>query len=195
MSGGISTKISSREIGLIIVFAVILVVFRFLIGRIVSMIQIPPFGTSTGYLLSIFYSMIHSLAFLTYKGKRWTLFSQALISTLLYLVFVNPTLQAVEMATVTNLFIVDVVFNTFYGSFEKKKKLLWLVIIFQVYYWITHSTWVLFYLSIFFPYTFQGLIIYWFIPIMSILIPIMVIEGLVGGFTGYKIFKRVEKLL
>jgi hypothetical protein len=187
-------KISSRQIGLIIVFAVILVVFRLLIGRAVEMVQIPPFGTSTGYLLSIFYSMIHSLAFLTYKGKRWTLFSQALLSTLLYLIFVNPTLQAVEMATVTNLFIVDLVFNSFYGSFEKRNKLLWLVMIFQVYYWTTHSIWLLVYSSIFF-YPFEGMMNYWFIPIMSILIPIMVVEGIIGGFTGYKIFKRVKKLL
>ena len=187
-------KISSREIGLIIVFAVLLVVFRFLIGRVVAAIQIPPFGSSTGYLLSIFYSMIHSLAFLTYRGKRWTLFSQALLSTLLYLIFVNPTLQAVEMATVTNLLIVDVVFNTFYGLFEKKNKLFWLIMIFQVYYWTTHSIWLLVYSSIFF-YSFEVMMNYWFIPIMSILIPIMVVEGIIGGFTGYKIFKRVEKLL
>ena len=187
-------KISSREIGLIIVFAVILVVFRLLIGRIVAAIQIPPFGTSTGYLLSIFYSMIHSLAFLTYKGKRWALFSQALLSTLLYLMFVNPNLQAVEMATITNLFIVDVIFNSFYGAFEQKKKLLWLTLSFQIFYWATHGIWLLVYMSIFF-YSFEGLMNFWFIPIMSILIPIMVIEGLIGGFTGYKIFRRVEKLL
>jgi hypothetical protein len=98
------------------------------------------------------------------------------------------------MATVTNLFIVDLVFNTFYGSFEKKKKLLWLIIIFQVYYWITHSIWLLVYSSIFF-YSFEGMMNFWFIPIMSILIPIMVAEGIIGGFTGYKIFKQVEKLL
>ena len=185
---------STREIGLIIVFAVILVVFRLFIGRIVAMIQIPPFGTSIGYLMSIFYSTIHSLAFLMYKGKRWRLFSQALLSTLLYLVFVNPSIQGTEMATVTNLFIVDVVFNSFYGFFEKKKKLLWLIIIFQVYYWATHAIWNLLYLSIFF-YPFEGLINNWFIPVMLLLIPIMVIEGLIGGFTGYKIYKRVEELL
>jgi hypothetical protein len=185
----------SREITLIVMFAVIIVIFRLLIGRIVGLIAIPPFGESTGYLLSIFYSIIHSLAFLTYKGKRWRLFSQALLSTLLYLLFVNPALSPIEMATVTNLFIVDVVFNTFYGIFEQKKKVLWLIIIFQVYYWITHSVWALLYFTLFFPPTFEQMMIYWFIPIMLILIPIMVIEGLIGGFTGYKIYRRVEKLL
>jgi len=192
VGGGILAN--SRDIGLIIVFAVILVVFRLLIGRIVVMIQIPPFGSSIGYLLSIFYSIIHSLAFLMYKGKRWRLFSQALLSTLLYLIFVNPTIQGTEMATLTSLFIVDVVFNSFYGIFEQKKKLLWLIIIFQVYYWATHAIWNLLFLSIFL-YPFEGLMNNWFIPAMLILIPIMVIEGLIGGYTGYKIFRRVEKIV
>ena len=158
------------------------------------MINIPPFGTSTAYLLSIFYSLIHSLAFLMYRGKRWTLFSQSIISSLLYIIFVNPTIQAVEMATITNLFICDVVFNTFYRSFEQKNRLLVLVFIFQIYYWATHAIWLLVYNSLFF-FSFEGLMNVWFIPVMSILIPIMVIEGIIGGFTGYKIFQRVKNIL
>jgi hypothetical protein len=47
----------------------------------------------------------------------------------------------------------------------------------------------------YFSITFEGLMIHWFIPIMSILIPIMVLEGLKGGYTGYKIFQRVKNIL
>ena len=184
---------NSRDIALIIVFAVLIVVFRLFIGRIVGMIEIPPFGGSTAYLLSIFFSIIHSLSFLMYRGKRWRLFSQAIISTLLYLTLVNPSIRGIEMATITNLFIVDIVFNSFYGRFDRKEKLLWLTILFQVYYWATHAIWVLLYNSIFF-YSFGGLMNNWFIPIMSILIPVMVIEGLIGGYTGHKIFQRVKKV-
>ena len=90
---------NSRDISLIIVFAVLIVVFRLLIGRIVGMISIPPFGTSTVYLLSIFYSIIHSLAFLMYKGKRWRLFSQGIISTLLYVILVNAGIGGVGLGT------------------------------------------------------------------------------------------------
>ena len=183
----------SRDIALIIMFAVLTVVFRLLIGRIVGMIVIPPFGSSTAYLLSIFFSIIHSLAFLMYKGKRWRLFSQGIISTLLYLTLVNPSIRGIEMATLTNLFIADVIFNSFYGFFEQKKRLLWLTFLFQVYYWTTHAIWLLLYNSLFF-YSFAGLMEHWFIPIMSILIPIMVIEGLIGGYAGYKLYRRVEKL-
>jgi len=158
------------------------------------MIEIPPFGASTAYLLSIFFSIFLSLSFLMYKGKRWRLFSQGIISSLLYIIFINPSIRATEMATITNLFICDLIFNSFYGLFEQKKRLLWLTLSYQIFYWATHAIWYLVYSSIFF-YSFEGMMNYWFIPIMSILIPIMVFEGIIGGLTGYKIYGRVEKLL
>ena len=129
-----------------------------------------------------------------YKGKRWRLFSQGIISTLLYLIFVNPSIRGVEMATLTNLFICDIIFNSFYGLFEQKKRLLWLTFSFQIFYWATHAIWLLVYNSFFF-FSFEGLMTQWFIPIMSVLIPIMVIEGLIGGYTGYKIYGRVKHLV
>jgi hypothetical protein len=184
---------SSREIALVVVFAVLIVIFGLFIGRLAGMIQIPPFGASTAYLLSIFYSIIHSLAFLMYKGKRWTLFSQAIISSLLTMALGAP-ISGIPMATITNLFICDVIFNSYYGVFEQKKRLLWLTLSFQILYWATHAIWLLVYNSIFF-YSFEGLMEFWFIPIMLILIPIMVIEGVIGGYIGYKIYRRVEKHL
>lgn len=184
---------SSREIALIMVFAVLIVVFGLFIGRFAGMIQIPQFGPSTAYLLSIFYSIIHSLAFLMYKGKRWTLFSQAIISNLLNILLGAP-ISGIPMATITNLFICDVIFNSFYGMFEQKKRLLWLTLSFQILYWTTHAIWLLVYNSIFFA-SFEGLMKYWFIPIMLILIPIMVIEGIIGGYIGYTIYGRVKKLI
>jgi len=34
----------------------------------------------------------------------------------------------------------------------------------------------------------------WFIPIMSVMLPVIIIEAIAGGYIGYKIFGRVEKL-
>ena len=183
----------SKDITLVIMFAVLTFVFRFLIGRFVGMVEgliaLPGFS----YLLSIFFSIIHSVAFLMYGGRRWRLFSQAVLSTLLFLMFINPAFRAVEMATLLNMFIVDVVFNSFYGSFERKNKLLWLTLIFQAYYWATHSIWLLlFSVALFFP--FEPFFNNWFVPTMSVMIPIMVAEGLIGGYIGYHIYLRVKKV-
>ena len=178
---------ASRDITLVIMFAVLTFLFRFLIGRFVGLIAIPGFA----YVLSIFFSIIHSVAFLMYKGRRWRIFSQAVISSLLYIIFINPAFRPVEMATLTNMFIVDVVFNSFYRSFERKNKLFWLTILFQIYYWATHSIWLLIY-SVALFYDFEPFFNNWFVPTMSVMLPIMVMEGLVGGYTGYQIYKRVK---
>jgi hypothetical protein len=181
---------SSRDITLIIMFAVIIIIFRFLIGRFVGMIAIPGFI----YALSIFYSVVQSVSFLTYRGRRWRFFAQGLLSTLLFFVFINPTFRPNEMAILLNFFIVDVVFNSFYGSFERKNKLLWLTFIFQLYYWITYAFWILlFNVALFFP--FESFLKNWFIPVMSVMLPIMILEALAGGYIGYKIYRRVEKLV
>jgi hypothetical protein len=151
------------------------------------MINIP----GLAYILSIFFSIIYSLFFLMCKGRRWRLFSQALLSTLLYITFINSTFHPTEMATLLNLFIADVVFNSLYGSFERKNKLLWLTILFQAYFWATYPLWLLVFYSVQF-YTFEAFLMNWFIPTMSIT-PVLILEGLAGGFIGYQIYRRVKQ--
>jgi hypothetical protein len=125
------------------------------------------------------------------KGRRWRLFSQALLSTLLYITFINSTFHPTEMATLLNLFIADVVFTSLYGSFERKNKLLWLTILFQAYFWATYPLWLLVFYSVQF-YTFEAFLMNWFIPTMSIT-PVLILEGLAGGFIGYQIYRRVKQ--
>jgi hypothetical protein len=178
---------SGRDFTLVILFAVLIFIFRLLVDRGVGMISIPGFA----YVLSMFFSVIYSLAFLMYKGRRWRLFFQALLSTLLYLAFINSAFRPTEMATLLNMFIVDVVFNSLYGLFERKNKLLWLTILFQVYFWATYSLWLLVFYSVLF-YPFEAFLKNWFIPTMSIM-PVLIVEGLAGGFIGYQIYRRVKK--
>jgi hypothetical protein len=96
------------------------------------------------------------------------------------------------MATLLNLFIVDVVFNSLYGSFERKNKLLWLAILFQAYFWATYPLWLLVFYSVQF-YTFEAFLMNWLIPTVSIT-PVLIVEGLAGGFIGYQIYRRVKKI-
>ncbi|MCW8803665.1 MAG: hypothetical protein OQK57_04635, partial [Ignavibacteriaceae bacterium] len=88
-----------------------------------------------------------------FKGRRWRFFALGVLSTLLFFIFINPTLRANEMAILMNYFIVDVVFNSFYVYFDKKNKLLWLTISLQLYYWIAYTFWLLlFATALFFPF-------------------------------------------
>jgi len=187
--GGLDVN-HSRDITLIIMLSVITLIFRFLISRTVAMIQIPGFI----YVLSIFFSIIQSLAFLLFKGKRWRLFTLGVLSTLLFMIFINPTFRANEMAILLNYFSADIIFNSFYRRFEQKSKLLSLTIIFQLYYWIAYAFWILILTTaLFIP--FERFMQNWFVPVMSVMLPVIIIEALAGSFIGYKIYRRVEKLL
>ena len=186
-------KISSRDVALVIMFAAIVTVFRFLIGRFVGMVSMITFPGFV-YTLSIFYSIVQSASFLLFRGRRWRFLSLGLLSTLLFFIFVSPVFRPNEMAILLNYFVIDVVFNSFYGSFEQKNRLLWLAIIFQLYYWIAYAFWILFFNAALF-YPFEQFLNNWFIPVMSVSLPVMIIEAIVGSYIGYKIYKRVEKLV
>jgi hypothetical protein len=177
----------SRDIALIMMFAVLIFAFRLLVYRGVGMINIP----GLAYTLSIFFSIIYSLFFLMCEGRRWRLSFLALLSTMLYITFINSAFHPTEMATLLNLFIVDVVFNSLYGTFERKNKLLWLTILFQIYFWTTYTLWLLVFSSVLF-HPFEAFFKNWFIPTMSIT-PVLILEGLAGGFIGYQIYRRVKK--
>jgi len=46
--------------------------------------------------------------------------------------------------------------------------------------------------SLFVPW--EEVITTWFVPVMSVMLPIMIIEAIAGSYIGYKIYRRVEKL-
>ena len=182
--------ISSRDLALITVFAVLTFVFMLLIGQIPELVTGIP-GIS--YVFTIVYAINQTVARLMYEGRRWRIFAQGLLLSLLGFSFILTWNRPLGMATILNAFIVDVVFNSVYGFFKQKNKLLWWAILSQVYYWPTHSLWIVVFGSLFF-YPFEFIMEQWFIPIMSVMLPIMIIEGIAGGYIGYKIYRRVEKL-
>ena len=182
--------INSRDLAVIIVFSVLTIIFMFLIGQIPELITGIP---GMAYIFTIVYSINQTVSWLMYEGRRWRILTQGLLVSLLGLLFIPTWTRPTAMATTINALIVDVVFNSLYGFFEKKKNHLWWVILSQVYYWSMHSLWIVFFASLFF-YPFEYMVEQWFIPIVSLMLPIIIIEGIAGGYIGYKIYRRVEKL-
>jgi hypothetical protein len=120
--------------------------------------------------------------------------SQGSLLSLLALTVIPVWNPAIAISTLVNMFIVDLVFNSFHGLFERKKMLLQWVILGQVYYWSTHSLWVLLFSSLLF-YPFEAVLEYWFIPIMLTMLPVIIIEAVAGSYLGYRIYRRVENLV
>lgn len=165
-------------------------VFMVLIGQIPRLITGIPGIT---YAFHIVYSILQSVSWLMFEGRRWRIVAQGLLISLLALTIIPVWTPAIALSTIVNMLIVDLVFNSFHGFFEKKKMLFQWLILGQVYYWSTHSLWVLLFSSLLF-YPFEALLKNWFIPIMSVMLPIMIIEAIAGGYLGYQIYRRVKKV-
>jgi hypothetical protein len=187
-------KISTRDLSLIIVFAALLVVLNVLISRIPETVSgIAGFG----YLFTILYSITLSVAYLMYGGRRWRIIAQTSLYALLYTVLPfssspGGTIPPL-LAGIVNAFVIDIVFNSVHGFFERRNKLQWWVILTQLYYWGTHSIWTLLLGSLLF-FSFEMAFQFWFIPVMSVMLPVMIVEAVAGGYLGYKVFRRVEKI-
>ena len=117
---------------------------------------------------------------------------QGLLFALLTLVLgANPIALLSRIALIINAFVLDLVFNSFYCSFKKKNKLVWWSIIGQVYYWSTDSFWLVLVSLLFYPW--EGVIGTWSI-IMPVMLPIMVVEAILGGYLGHQIYQRVKNI-
>ena len=182
---------NSRDLTLIIMFAVLNLVLMVLIGQIPEMITGIP---AIGYAFIIFYAITSSVALLIYEGKRWRLFTQGLLFNSIALLSVQIWTPTAALVAILTSFIIDVVFNSYYGFFKRKNKLLWWVILGQVYSWTTQPIWTLLFVSLFLA-PFEAVLRNWFIPIILVVFPLIIIEAIAGGYIGYRIYGRVKKLV
>jgi hypothetical protein len=179
---------NSRDVAYIIMFVALSFMFKATIGQLPSSIT----GIAgSDYVLTIVYSTIQSVAYLMYGGRRWRIFAQGLLLSLIYLLFIPAWTLPVAMATITNMFIVDIIFNSFYGKFKINNRLFWWILALQVFSWTTHTFIVLPFLSLFIPM--KGVITYF--SFIIVFLPIIVIMAIAGRYIGYKIYGRVEKLV
>ena len=185
--------INTKELSLIIVLAVVHFVMIFFIGQTARMITGIP-GAS--YFFTIFHAIITSFSLLIYKGKRWRFFFQMVLLTFLII----PTYIGgipFDLLSKTNLivvaFIVDLVFNSLYNSFNRTQKLIFWSVLASVTFWLLNPLFGIFIKSILlFPPDYIERLI----GVISTIFPVIIIEAIIGGWIGYKIFLRTsnEKL-
>jgi len=183
--------VESKDLAVTILFAVLNFVFLVLIAQVPYLITGLP---GVGYAFNIFYNIIYSFSLLYYKGKRWLFLLQGVIFQLLTLVIPGsfaPAILVAKIPFLINVFILDAVFNSLYGFFRKNNNLVWWAILGQVYFWTTQPFLILLFYSLFI--FIEGISTVWFISIMSIMLPIMIIEAVIGGYIGFHIYERVEK--
>lgn len=179
---------SSRDIAAIIVLAVVSFLYSVFVGQLGNLLT----GV-LGFNYFFFWGHAILIAFglLIYEGRRWRFLTQGIIVALLTL----PTYQSglpfdfiARIPMIANSFLIDILFNTGRGYFEKKNRLLWWII-------ITNIAWIIFIpfllvlnMSIF--YSTQALTAW--LNIYFMLFPITFIEMVAGAYVGYKLFNRIK---
>ena len=181
----------TRDLSLVIVFAVLNFVILLITNQITSLI---PLNIGLSYVFTVLYAINASVAWLMYEGRRWRILAQAIIFNTLAAVFVPSRVFVLSIAGIVHALTADLIFNSFYGYFRLQNKLLLWIILLQSFFWATSPLWALVFLASL-VYPLENVLTIFFIPTMTIGLPIMIVEAIAGGFIGYKIYRRVEKII
>ncbi|MFC1486380.1 hypothetical protein ACFLRN_01655 [Thermoproteota archaeon] len=184
----------SRDIAYLVLISVLTIVdFALVLQFFALFIALP----GIAYFVDIFGSILTGLSFLLYRGRRWRMFAQGVLLALLSLpVYLGPGYGpfdfVVRISIIIKLFIVDVIFNSLYGRFERRNKLYWLTILLVVYFFTTGPAIDMLYFSLL-GAPFEVLwVVYSFVFLM---LPLIIFVAIVGGSIGYRIYRRVEKIV
>jgi len=181
---------SSRDISLVIITAVLVFVFTLLIFQNATVIT----GiVGANYIFTFGMSLLVSLTFLLFEGRRWRFFIHNLLVAILSF---PTTLGGPPYDVFPRLVLIlagipaDLILNSLYENFKRNAKLVWWTILSGLVFFL-----VLPFLQIlFFPLYFPPQFVENFINIVIIMLPWIVGGSVVGGYFAYKIYGRIPKL-
>ena len=113
---------NSRDLSLIIIVAVLQLTIMLITNQITSLVYM--IGLS--YVFTIFYAINASVAWLMYEGRRWRILAQAILANTLISLLIPSRTIPLAIAGIVHAFTADLIFNSFYGYFESRNRLLWL---------------------------------------------------------------------
>jgi hypothetical protein len=182
---------TSKDIGLIIVLAVLHFVVTLSVGQLARTVTGIP-GIS--YAFTVFHAVITAFSVSIYSGARW----RFLFQTTLYTFLIVPTsVGGVPFDLVTksglifNALVVDAVMVSFYGFFkERKRQLLWVAITTTVFWMLNPLFGIAIKSLILFPPDYVASLI----STVMLLYPVIIAESIAGALIGYVIYRRVTKI-
>ena len=180
----------SRDLTLVIFLSVVSYIYALLIGQLAHLIT----GIlGLDYFFIIGHAIFISFGLLIYEGRRWRYFLQSVIVALLFI----PTFAAgtpfdvlARMPIIFASLLVDLIFNTIHGIFKKGNKLVWWAILGTISALILLPFFTAVNMYIFYPSELMTL----YVNVVTLLLPVIIIESIAGGCLGYKIYERITKL-
>jgi hypothetical protein len=181
---------NSKDLTLIIVFAALGTVYTVFVTHAANQMT----GiTGASFLFIIGYAVFISAQLLLFRGKRW----RFLVSSTIFVVLIIPTSFAgapfdvlARIPVIISAATLDFMFNSVYGFFEKRNKLLLLTLIFAVEYNLASPYIGIIFNHVFYPPEYVAALA----NAVMLMAPIIVIESIAGGYMGYKVYQRTKKV-
>ena len=180
----------SKDISLVIITAVAVFILTLFVFQTANMITGLP---GANYIFTFGMATLVSLTFLLFEGRRWRFFMHNVLVSILTL----PTSLAGQPYDITPRLIVilagipaDIILNTLYKYFKNNNKLVWWSILSGTGFFLLLP----FFQILIFPLYLPSQFIATFASIVIIMLPWIIGGGIAGGYLGFKIFERVNKL-
>lgn len=181
---------SSRDVALVILFAVVNVATIYLVGQMAWLFSGIP-GSNMAFVLPS--AIINSVALLMYEGRRWRFLLQQVIFVILiiptYLIG-TPFDILPRIPSIINAIHADILFMTLYVGFKERGQLrLWVTICIVEFFLVNQLL-----TGIAFNYLFPPEFVTSFITVVILLLPVSIPESVIGALIGYRIYQRTKKL-
>jgi hypothetical protein len=187
-TGGLAKLWNSRDIALIITLAVTGFVYTALVFQIGFLFSGIP---GSNYLFVIGQAIWNSIAFLLFEGKRWRLLFTITLFSLLTMptsAMGTPFNILPRIPLILNALQLDVIMNTVYPFFKRRNKLMLAAIVFSLENFIIDGILRLATYPVFYSPEYAST----FVGIFLMMLPVIIIESVAGGYLGFKIYDIVS---
>lgn len=179
---------SSRDLTLVILTAVVVFIFTLLIFQYATVLT----GiVGANYFFTFGMALLVSLTFLLFEGRRWRFF---LHNTLVAILTLPTTLAGPPYDVFPRIVLIlvgiiaDLLFNSFYNTFKNENRLVFWSIISGTGFFLLLP----FFQILFFPLFFSSQFVSGFTNVIIIMLPWIIGGGVIGGYIGFRIYKRIS---
>ena len=180
---------SSKDISCIIIQAALGFVSTALIAQMAGLIT----GIrGANYVFTIILAVQTTISILIYEGRRWRFFVQFSIFTLLILPTYlggTPFVVQTRIHFIINAFVADLVINSFYKTAVSTGRLKLWSVSGSVMFWVMLPFFSLLIRPLFYPIE----VVLLFANVVLLLLPVIIVEAVAGGYLGYRICLRLRK--
>jgi hypothetical protein len=179
---------NSRDVALVIVLAVVMLVYSVLVFQIGFLLTGIP---GANYFFIVGQAVLSSLTLLLFEGRRWRLVATVTLFGFLSLPTYSMGAPFNVLPRIPLFFGAlqsDIIFNTFYSRFKKMNRLVLLAIIYAVENFILDG----FFRMALYPFFYSADYVSLFVNTFFLMLPVIIIESLLGGFSGYIIYQRIQ---